>query len=442
MIGLRGTRVFILDDDESEALPIIKALTRQGIPVAFFDGTMTGLPPTGNKLIGVRLAILDMDLGEGGNSEKTMASAVVKRIERIIHVDNGPYVALIWTNRPDVKDEFENYIFKSSVPNPVVTVMITKAEVKNKKGTKFLISRIAKRVDDELKNVGPLQILEAWEQANFTAAAGVTSALSSLTTPGMADLSKWRTDWKQQLLQLLRAMADAKAEKHLDVASCIPSIYGALNPLHFDQLGKEISATAKYSAKHAPEIMAAIADPGAERKAQINSMMHLDFYIPPGLNPGNLYFFDGVKRPAWVPQAKDILGGFLQQNADELLNNSTPLLAEISAVCDHAQKKIQMARLLGGVAFPTNLRKHLNIKAVEREGSALWRIGPLDLTGSGLPPGQYDLYFNARYVNSLTLKQVRKLKAKGGFRYEAFAHLQTWFAFQSSRPGMTLLKGA
>jgi len=95
MIGLRGTRVFILDDDESEAVPIIKALARQGIPVAFFDGTMTGLPPTGNKLIGVRLAILDMDLGEGGNSEKTMASAVVKRIERIIHVDNGPYVALI-----------------------------------------------------------------------------------------------------------------------------------------------------------------------------------------------------------------------------------------------------------------------------------------------------------------------------------------------------------
>src|SRR5215469_1417977 len=100
MIGLRGTRVFVLDDDESEAVPIIKALAKRGIPVAFFDETMGCLPTPKNRLIGVRLAILDMDLGEAGLAPKGMASAVVKRLERIIHPENGPYVALIWTNNP------------------------------------------------------------------------------------------------------------------------------------------------------------------------------------------------------------------------------------------------------------------------------------------------------------------------------------------------------
>jgi hypothetical protein len=441
MIGLRGARVFVLDDDEAEALPMIKALGKSGIAVTFFDETMGNLPTLRKRLIGVRLAILDMDLGEGGNSEKAMASGVVKRLERIIHPDNGPYAALIWTNRPTVKEEFESYVFSSAVPKPVITVMITKAEVKNKKGTRFLVSKIAKRVKDELSTVGPLEALAAWEAANLSAAVGVTNTLSSLTIPRNTTLLTWRADWKQQLMELMRAMAGAKAGKHLEADSCIPSLYAALNPLHADRLGKDILQATSDSARHGPEIMAAIADPGDERKARINTMMHLDFHAFGRLEAGNLYFFTGVRPPAWIPKAGDILAGFIQGNTEELLNSCVPVVVEISATCDHAQKKVRMARLMAGVAAPSNLRKrHVNPKAVGREGTALWELGPLDLTGAGLPVGRFHLQFNARYVASLSLKQIGRLKSRARLRTEALSHIQSWFGFQSSRPGMMLLR--
>jgi hypothetical protein len=80
----------LLDDQPEEALPISKALSRAGIPVAFFDGTKADLPKTNNKLRGVRLAILDMDLGVGG-SAKNMASTLVGAFSQIIDRDSGTF---------------------------------------------------------------------------------------------------------------------------------------------------------------------------------------------------------------------------------------------------------------------------------------------------------------------------------------------------------------
>lgn len=440
MKHLRGAKVIVLDDDESEAVPIIKALARQGIAVAFFDENIASLPSPNNRLIGVRLAILDMDLGVAGDNERAMASAVVKRVEKIIHPENGPYAALIWTNHPEVKEHFEKTVFESAAPNPVATIVVTKAEVKNHAGTNFRISEIVRRVRQELQTVGPLEALQAWESCSFQAAAKVTAALSDLTHPNANELPGWRAEWKRELLRLLRAMADATAEKSLDARSCMPTIYRSLIPLHSDRLGAEASHASLDIPNQVTEIIDATADPGTVRRARINSMMHLDFQRRSGLNAGNLYFFAGRKAPAWVPLPAAILQGFLQGAAPELLAAAVPVLVEISAKCDHAQRKIQLARLLAGVVIPANLRRQLNERAVNREGSALWHMGPVTLEAAGLANGEYYLQFSSRHVFSLTLRQVARMKASCKLRSQVFAHLQSWFAFQASRPGLVLLK--
>lgn len=439
MIGLHGTKVFVLDDEPSEALPIMQAFARKGIAAAYFDSNLSGLPSERNRLRGVRLAVLDMDLGEGGSSERTMASAVVKRIERIISPENGPYAALLWTNRPTVREEFETLINSATGPKPVVTVLIAKADVKNRHG-KFVISKIATRVDEELATVGPLLTLGRWEEACFCAAAGVTNALSALVRSSATDLAGWRGDWKREMLQLVHTLAQAKAEQHLEESTCVSALYTSLTPLHSDRLGKEILKGASVYANESKDIMAAALTSDVVQKAKINSMMHLDLQPSARLDAGNVYFFTKARKPAWAPEPKEILEGFLQGNADELLGQAVPVVAEITAKCDHAQRKIRMARLIGGVAVPASLRgRYINRKAVEREGTALWELGPLSLDGAGMI-GEFYLQFNSRFVATLPLKETQKLKAILKLRSQVLSHLQSWFAFQASRPGVVLLR--
>ena len=76
MIGLKGTRVVVVDDEASDALPVLKAFAQKGVPCAFFDGSLEGLPEENEQLSGVRLAILDMDLVGVGVSDKSKAATL------------------------------------------------------------------------------------------------------------------------------------------------------------------------------------------------------------------------------------------------------------------------------------------------------------------------------------------------------------------------------
>jgi len=83
-------------------------------------------------------------------SEKAKAAALVTRLERIISPTNGPYVALLWTNQPELRDEFEKYSYASkNLPNPILTVLLTKAECKTAKG-KFRLSVVAQKLEEAL----------------------------------------------------------------------------------------------------------------------------------------------------------------------------------------------------------------------------------------------------------------------------------------------------
>src|SRR2546428_5522570 len=128
MNGLSGARVLLLDDEAAEALPIIKAFSKVGVPVAYFDGRPGQTPRNRDKLNGIRLAILDMDLGFGGPPEN-MASTMLQTLASIVRSDNGPFGVLIWTNHPDQKETFKQFMYeRSDLPKPVFVLMLKKAE--------------------------------------------------------------------------------------------------------------------------------------------------------------------------------------------------------------------------------------------------------------------------------------------------------------------------
>jgi len=443
MIGLTGTRVIIVDDDEEEALPILKAFSEKGIPVVFFNGNVRELPQKNDRLSGVRLAILDMDLFGGGATDKSKAAGLVKRLERILSPGNGPYGVLAWTNHPEMLNDFETYLFADqSIPNPIFTIMLQKAECKNKRG-KLDLRIISLKLNDALNQFSPLLFMQAWEGKCFQAATDVTNALSVLATDDAADLKKWREIWKSNFLQLMCAMAKAEAGKNLDANLCIISLYDSLNPLHADRMESNTPKLSNYFSDKSAEILSVSADCGIERRARVNTMLHLAFENLEHFTAGNLYTFPSKKKPKWIPDKHQLLEDLIQKaktpeqttdKINDVSNVSIPVVIEASATCDHAQKNIHIARFIFGLIVPVSERKKLNVKA-----GFIWEFGPLFLEKRVATAGNYYIYFSARHLVTLDLKQATGLKAFARLRGQSFVGLQAWFAHHAARPGIMLL---
>ena len=76
-------------------------------------------------------------------SERTMASAVVKRSNGL-SLPRTDLMLVTLNQSSHIREEFETLINSATGPKPVVTVLIAKADVKNRRG-KFVISKIATR---------------------------------------------------------------------------------------------------------------------------------------------------------------------------------------------------------------------------------------------------------------------------------------------------------
>jgi hypothetical protein len=429
-----------MDDDIDEARPILAAFSRVGVPIAYFDGAKNGLPTPARRLRGIRLAILDMNLGVTG-SDETIASTLVQSFSRIISPENGPYAVIIWTNHPDLQELVTKYIFaQENLPKPVMVVTLKKASFQS--GTKrFKIAKLAKALFSDASVSSPLECLLVWERMTFEAATSVTNDLSDVSDVAAADLKAWQEAWKKDALRVLLAISKARAEKLHSAANCIPECFLALNPLHLDRMDHLVDTMKDDLSEHIEGIMTVAEGAKLKRRALVNSMLHLASDGLEQFNPGNLYVFSKSHRPPFIPSTKDVLKDVVQGSGPQLKANTNTLMSavrvcgvEISPVCDHAQAKLGLSRIVVGLLVPagqTNLIKSAGF---------LRQVGPFALGGNRvLPDGVFHLYLNSRLVTSAKPASLKNLKAIARVRSQLLADLQVWTAYQGARQGLMLL---
>jgi len=436
MIGLKGVRVLVVDDEESDALPILKAFAQKGIGCAFFNGSVEGLPKESERLSGVRLAILDMDLVGGGVADKSKVTTLVSRVEALLSPLNGPYAVLAWTRHPELIELFEEYIFSSvEAPKPIITVSLTKDQCSKNGG--FDLKVLGQKIDEALSAFSPLQFLQAWEEKNFEAATEVTNILSNLILEEK-DPEKWRLAWKNQLLNLMYALGKEAIGESLDEGSVLSGVYNSLNPLHSDRMESYICDLSVLLSSSAAEILKHREECGIDRKAVINSMLHLASEKDGKYAAGNIYRFKREDKPSWVPSCEELLGDFLKkeynkpEQKQELSLKCHPILIEISATCDHAQKNIRVARFLAGLLIPVSEQNK-----IKQPAEFIWRLGPLLINGL---PSPYFLCFSARHLVTSSLDEAVSMKSFARLRNQPLMHLQAWFARHASRPGLIFLE--
>jgi len=443
MIGLKSTRVIVVDDEEREALPIMKALAKKGIPCAYFHGAnIKELPEEKDKFSGIRLAVLDMDLVPGVGDEKSKISTLISCLERLLSPDNGPYIALIWTNNPLLRNQFEENIFSNSgLPNPIDIIMLTKAECK--KEGEFDIGIIENKIENTFRSFSPLKIIQAWEEGNFKATTEVSNTLSN-QIPDEKDPKKWRDAWKLKTLNLMYALAKEVAGENLNKNSVLVGLCNSLNPLHSDRMELFTTDLSASLASEAEELLNYSQDCGPERKARINTMLHLAFEENSTYATGNVYRFESDKVPPWGLSYDNLLSDLLQKEyyesekkKKEISSVSKYVLLEVSASCDHAQRNIRAARFLTGLIVPEDEQK--KIKKPKDYSNFIWRIGPLYIQKEDLK-GLYYLYFSARHLVTCSVDEAREMKPFARLRSQALTDIQSWFVQHASRPGLVLLK--
>lgn len=444
MIGLSGTRVVVVDDKDDEALPMLKALAKRGISASYFNPSSDdpNFPPT--PLSGIRLAILDMDIVGGGTDDRSKASALVSTLGSIVGERNGPYSVIVWTNYDHLVKLFSEYVFSTpTVPNPVLVFTIDKSEC-IEHGV-FSLETVENKLMEGIQGSSGLHILQAWEEASGLAYTEVTNVLSDLSNATGDNLAEWSEAWNEGLLGMMKTLAREEAGRQLDETNCLKSLYDSLSPLHSDRLERHSQANAIALGATADSILQAsdAMDPGST--ARLNTMLHLAQEDPRKIAAGNLYLFRyGDTRPKGTPSWDNLFDDLLESNQGtpeikaDLRKDCLLAMTEVSPICDHAQDKVRIPRFIAGFLVPN---KHLKkFKKPKSQLSFIWRVGPLAIQFKQNWDGHFHFILSARHIFSSTLDVMEGIDPFARVRSQLLGELQSWSAYYSTRPGVTMLR--
>ncbi len=433
MHGLGAGSVLILDDIDEEARPIREALAQRGIGAIHVSDEMQPESP----LRGIRVALLDIHLQGLASGPDASVDATRDLIDQIIHEENGPYVAVIWTGRPDEVDRFERELGKIRCP-PVRTVTLEKSRVIGDGGSG--VQGILNAIDKAITDIPALPIASLWEEIVREAAN------DTLVSLDLADEQA-----VDRLAALLRAEADQGA---LDEdAAGMRSLLAALNPVHFDR-AEERSAGMGGASAVAPIRERAKAMKNAlplAQQAQLNGALLFDPRAD-GFGPGRLYRYGDIESlgigAALAGEDRIRRDTAEDEYLDDSPDDALPVFfLEVSAACDHQQGKLRAARLIAGVAFPaakfgTGDRGRQGRRGGPhkvRDGAHLRTLQAVRVPG--FPDEGARIVWNAHYPvavslgDALTLDGIKKIKPIGRFREPLLADIRAWLGYHAGRPG-------
>ena len=242
-------------------------------------------------------------------------------------------------------------------------------------------------------------------------------------------------------------------------AAALSAFYDALNPLHADQLENYIPDLCEELDAKSSELLEKDSkeSPDIASKSQINTMLHCSNERVDTLSPGNVYSCtDSSIEPLFNAEAvEELVGTYVsgdpnsekvKRAAKQLGEQSIPILVEMNALCDHAQKKVKRARLIAGLLIPQEEFDKDRGKESSQDGTIkkgatfLWHFGPVAIPDDNGTTKDHYIVLNALYVIGAGLDDIGKAKASIRLRTQALVDLQTWFGNHATRPGTMLLR--
>lgn len=248
--------VVIIDDKINEALPLIKALAKRGVPYSYYDGKSKSYPP--KALDNVRIIFLDMHLDEvasGATNTKNIVSLLVAGLDAIVDENNGPYVIMVWSKHDSqhLMELKETLLNKKSVScRPIAVLNMEKSLCfesvytdENDKKLEWKLKHdgmdiLEKNLSAQLTMIDSFLILCNWENGIKYSARETVKAIGTL-------FNKDNLQWNDNLKACMVRMAKAYAGQMLEMSdeNIIKNVYYSMNNIISDFNGVEVEQMAR-----------------------------------------------------------------------------------------------------------------------------------------------------------------------------------------------------
>ncbi len=468
MIGVKTARAMVIDDEPEEALPVLMALGRMGIGAVYLRGDRHEDLPD-EPLDGIRLLFLDMIL-TGSTEAGQVIGHLMAVLKRVLPTDPHPILIVLWTKHlQDYGAAFTQALqaeFKQLPPGVVVAL-----EKDRFAGLEpETVKKIAEAITEEITRRAPMNLVWHWEQSVHDAASRTTSALVQLV---LSRLSAQEADFLSVLWRILKAMviaAGGEAKHTPDGAVAL--LFETLNFIHFDRVETTLEQQQlPPPLKPAMEELARVfhAETSPQEKAQLNTMILVSHPVDGIPRPGSAYL-----RRTWPKPDQgqvnpfDLLPGSPKELTKELFDPYRDVLVqkslaeekivqgqkaaggaradaqnrinalwgelegafedalvEFTPICDFAQGKQSMTRLVRGFLVADKWVHLL------KQAPFLNSIGPINIPDAAEP---CHLVMNARYVTGLP-RNAGYPRPIFRIRQQVMVSLQAWFASHAGRPG-------
>lgn len=391
-------RAIAIDNNGLELVSIVNGLAAQGVPCSahLYDvGDLIPAPPAGGYRH-LRLAFVDVNLQDTAGLEiKNLASIITAVLKKAIATNCGPYSLIFWTSFQDKVDELRPEIIRQfeqqGVPAPSLITHLGKADLiplTNGKEAEQLVvglrehfekqaelgDKLGASIDAALRQSGAVSVASAWETMLSEAAADTLAELyaeakdipdvdaGSAFADLLATIAVEAIGHKNAREEPLAGLTEGLLELVLD------NLRSASSSVVAEAVVKtELSARIKAGSSALPE----------KTVAQINRLFQVELFdgaqavtrITRGLvlRPSEAFLQTAGLGEGWGAFVwREILHDPVRLNgADprkqelvarkaEVAGKVRPLLIEVGADCDHAQRKPRSHRFLLAAEVPAD----------------------------------------------------------------------------------------
>ena len=432
MDGLKTSRVLVLDDDIKEAMPFMEALAKRSIGSLYFPGDdESKLPTEDDRLTGIRLAALDLDLGIGGEAGPVI-DVLVTTLNSLIHKENGPYLAIAWTSKDDTYfEEFQNRLDDLTC-RPVGLIKMQKKDFTD-------IDEILTKVRVSMEETYPLGLLSYWEGVIHVSSGSVMQVMPV------------STDWQEQSRRTLRLILDYAADSDGSPVTRLAALMSTFNALQLDSIESSIGSIGEGDAS---PLVLPLNDVETSNHLELKAKLNLRLLCTDAaarVAPGNIYRGDEIcpSGTSSFPSLDQLLDDMVRsrprldeherqqqlQAEHEKIEGlkaacCIPIAMEVTPLCDYQQGKVRLPRFLCGVAVPYEERH----RTKRPEGFLRTDNAPIDFESGDLA-GRKMLVWNSRYIVSVPDGEINGEAKLVRLRQAPLIDVQAWLASQLNRPG-------
>lgn len=347
--------IVILDDQYTEAEPLIKLLSKNNKSFRYYDGKPENLPSDTIEKEATRLVFLDYNLTEGTTGSASQASTITANLNRIISEENGPYFILLWSKDKDDAQEFNDGMEQiyNRYPHlqPLEIKCLNKADYFKKNGSiyEFNGDKVAEFQEELERMVSSIELLEfysSWENKILLTSQKLIKKISEVVEGISA----------KQLVHLLSHINLEQFSKNVGDEQLIVAAYQSLNTVFSSYLNHKIEDI-KLSKEHFSEISKV--DAYEVNSSRVNSWFNINTIENPS-RIGQVFSIDDSSfLDDNIIKNNELRGKLIEtvnQNKEEGDYFKTVGL-EISPECDVAQNKRNFYRVIPGIVISESLMR-------------------------------------------------------------------------------------